>query len=190
MSTVEDDPIARRIVESARRQVDCVSQMQSRSGPLYELAKERSRIMSAAWRAAGSPRDPQRIWDKAMRHLKIPDGERYDVWVGSERLGEDLPGDAASDLLWRLQHSPEHAERWVGDFDMWPRSAEPFPADPKDRGRARMRWYRALGVTVPHPTEDTPERRAWQAWLRQRAHLSIVLGLPRGRLTRPPRPES
>lgn len=44
---------------SFRRLADNQKQMKARSGPMYELARERSRIISAAWRAAGSPPRPK-----------------------------------------------------------------------------------------------------------------------------------
>lgn len=39
--------------------LDNQQQMRLRSGPMYELSRERSRIVGAAWRAAGSPQRPR-----------------------------------------------------------------------------------------------------------------------------------
>lgn len=48
-------PDRRCMTCSLRRMVEQHKQMEERSGPQYELAKQRSRLMSDAWRAAGSP---------------------------------------------------------------------------------------------------------------------------------------
>lgn len=45
-----------RSLAAATRLGSCYAQMRARSGPLYERSRERSRIVSAAYRAAGSPR--------------------------------------------------------------------------------------------------------------------------------------
>ena len=53
-------PIARdRLGDMIRRISDTQHQMRARSGPIYELARERSRIITAAWREAGSPVRPR-----------------------------------------------------------------------------------------------------------------------------------
>lgn len=49
-------PQIERLAASIGRVFEEVAQMQARSGPYYDLAKERSRIVNAAYRAAGSPR--------------------------------------------------------------------------------------------------------------------------------------
>jgi hypothetical protein len=70
--TMPDDD-ARAAIEHLRaalgRQMAAMSQMVNRSGPIYDTARERSRIVHEAWRAAGSPRHVQRI--------HTADGVRY-----------------------------------------------------------------------------------------------------------------
>jgi hypothetical protein len=58
-----------RLRASMERTMEVQRQMRARSGPLYELAKDRSRITSAAWRAAGSPRRVHRV--------HFPEGARW-----------------------------------------------------------------------------------------------------------------
>jgi hypothetical protein len=48
-----------RLRTSVQRVVDNQSQIRARAGPIYELSRERSRIISEAWRAVGSPRRPR-----------------------------------------------------------------------------------------------------------------------------------
>jgi hypothetical protein len=49
-------PERERLVAAMSRVIQAVTQMQARSGPYYELAHERSRIISEAYRAARKPR--------------------------------------------------------------------------------------------------------------------------------------
>lgn len=56
MSLVED-----RLHRALSRQFDALGQMQERSGPIYEQARARSRIVSEAYKAAGSPRKVVRL---------------------------------------------------------------------------------------------------------------------------------
>lgn len=44
---------------SLKRLTDNQDQMKARSGPMYELSRERSRLISEAWRAAGRPKRPR-----------------------------------------------------------------------------------------------------------------------------------
>jgi len=45
--------------QSFKRLTDNLDQMKARSGPFYDLAHERNRIISSAWRATGSPKRPR-----------------------------------------------------------------------------------------------------------------------------------
>lgn len=127
-------------------------------------AHDRSLTNSAAWRASGSPRDPQKVWLKALKNLVIPETERFNVYVFPDLLGEGLTGDEASDFMSKVRRFSEYQERSVNDFEIWPVSAEPIPVDPTERMAANLCWFRSLGLAAPHPDEDTPERRAWEAW--------------------------
>ncbi len=49
-------PERERFMAAIARQFEVLRQMQERSGPIYELARERSRIISEAYQAAGRPR--------------------------------------------------------------------------------------------------------------------------------------
>jgi len=54
----EQESLAReRFTAAMDRQAEAFTQMRARSGPIYDLARERSRIVSEAYRAAGRPRD-------------------------------------------------------------------------------------------------------------------------------------
>lgn len=48
-------PEGERLGAAIARQFDAMSQMTQRSGPVYETARQRSRIVREAYRAAGSP---------------------------------------------------------------------------------------------------------------------------------------
>lgn len=61
-------------------------QMEDRAGPIYETACDRSRTVSAAWRAAGSPPKVQRI--------HTADGPRWFLW---RRVGAPAPRVPATD---------------------------------------------------------------------------------------------
>lgn len=134
-------------------------------------ARERYETNSAAWRAAGRPPNPWKVWDKAIAALVVPEDERFNVYVWPEKIGENLTGDEASALLRKAQRSTEYQNRSVNDFASWPVSAEPMPAGPIDRFQAHLLWLRSLGLTAPYPGDDTPEGRAWEAWTSQRARL-------------------
>lgn len=61
------DEQARRSMDEARRQAgwrkhaDVVAQMRTRSGSFYERSRDRSSVLSDAWRRAGSPREIRRV---------------------------------------------------------------------------------------------------------------------------------
>lgn len=67
-------------------------QMQRRTGPLYELSKNNSRLISAAWRAAGSPHKPagsglQHTETGHWERIDTPESRAWRVWVRQrERL--------------------------------------------------------------------------------------------------------
>ena len=66
-----------RSLAAAKRQGDALRQMMTRSGPLYELARQRSRVVSEAYRAAGRP--------PAIRPIHGRDGRTYVRKVGRGR---------------------------------------------------------------------------------------------------------
>lgn len=160
-----------RLRDSIRRQADAERQMRERSGPLYELSKQRSRLIGEAWRAAGRPRDPSRRWRKELRNLTIPETERFNVYVLPDQIGGDLSLADGSALLERAKHSQEHRGRPIGAYVLWPVAAEPLPTDPKARVAKHRDWLRSIGLTAPDSSEDTPERRAWVAWQRERGRI-------------------
>jgi hypothetical protein len=63
---------------SAMRVLENIQQMTARSGPIYECARERSRIVSAAWRQAGRPRRVITLWtvDGPTYWVEKADGSR------------------------------------------------------------------------------------------------------------------
>lgn len=156
-----------RFMDGMRHEFDALRQMREHSGPVYQ----RSKVIGDAWRAAGRPQDPRRVWEKALRNLTIPESERFNVYVWPERIAEDLRSADASSLLADAQRSTQYRDRPIDNFQTWPVSAEPMPADPKEREAKRLAWLRSIGLTAPDPREDTPEKRAWEAWQRERARL-------------------
>ncbi len=67
-------PVRDRLMLAMERQLEALRQMESRSGPIYERAREGSRVVSEAYRAAGRPRDVTRV--------RGPDGWQYVHQVG------------------------------------------------------------------------------------------------------------
>jgi hypothetical protein len=147
----------------------------------WAAGQRRSTTIAAAWRAAGSPEDPRKRWNKELAKLKISDDELFNVYVLPDRVAAGLAGSEASALLQSLQRSEGYRHRSVNDFVTWPARLEPIPTDWDARQQARLAWLRSLGVTAPHPDEDSPERRAWEAWQLERQRLRSALGASRGR---------
>lgn len=64
---ISADEQARRIADEARRQDgwrkhgEVVAQMRAQSGPFYENSRDRSSVLSDAWRRAGGPREVRRV---------------------------------------------------------------------------------------------------------------------------------
>ena len=50
------------MIERLKRMIEQHEQMRERSGPHYDLATQRGRIIKTAWRAAGSPARLQRVY--------------------------------------------------------------------------------------------------------------------------------
>ena len=90
----------RRPGESPREYIDRVitstgearRQMEQRQGPLYELSKANSRIISEAWRAAGSPRKPpgSGLQKSASGHLERTETPEWRAWRAWIRERERL----------------------------------------------------------------------------------------------------
>ena len=133
--------------------------------------EERARRISAAWRAAGRPRDPRRRWYKALANFEIPASERFNVYVWPELIGEDLSAYEASALMRAVQQSDLYRHRSIVDFATWPVSAGPIPPNPAERDAVRLAWLRSLGFDVPSPDEDSAEQHAWQSWTSERWRL-------------------
>ena len=51
------------VMHALHRQMTAIKQMQEKAGPYYDLARERSRLINAAWRAMGSPRRVSAVVD-------------------------------------------------------------------------------------------------------------------------------
>jgi hypothetical protein len=122
----------------------------------------------AAWQAAGQPHDPAKKWYRALRDLKIPDDELFDVYVLPDCIGESLHSEEASALLRRVKHLDEYSKRLPDNFIVWPVNAGPMSPNWHEREAARLKWLRSIGLTVPSPDEATPERRAWEEWKNQK----------------------
>ena len=71
-----------RLMEGIARQGAAFRQMTARSGPIYERSRERSRKMSAAWRAAGSPKRVEAFYarDGVTYHVRRADGSYELIW--------------------------------------------------------------------------------------------------------------
>lgn len=92
MLGVKPDPYA-AVTES-------ILQMRARSGPLWDLAKERGQIMSEAYRAAGSPAH--------VTIVNYPDGGRYARVIGH---GASTRFEPATEAEWRAWRA------WATDRD-------------------------------------------------------------------------
>ena len=77
---------ADRLVAGASRQCEALRQMEERSGPIYEIVRERSRIVSAAYKAAGRPRDVTAI-DTSDGLARAPHHEWTAAVAGRAGLG-------------------------------------------------------------------------------------------------------
>lgn len=75
--------------------LDCHKQMKERSGPIYDLSRERSRIIKDAWRAAGSPRKVSMISTK--------DGVKYVVHRSSGDYEFVTKDEADAWYAWRRE---------------------------------------------------------------------------------------
>lgn len=139
-------------------------------------ARVRGDIIGAAWREAGRPEDPRKKWRSALARVTIPDDELFNVYVLPDLVAQDLSDADARELMGRLRRSREFADRLPDAFLIWPTCLEPLPEDWKEREAAAISWYRSLGVAAPHPDEDSPERRLWEAWLKERDRLREDVG--------------
>ncbi len=69
--------------------------MERRSGPLYERSKRNSSLISAAWRAAGSPLKPAGSGVKLSEtgelvRVNTPEWQAWRAWIGQrEQLRRD-----------------------------------------------------------------------------------------------------
>jgi DNA-directed RNA polymerase subunit RPC12/RpoP len=69
-----------RLSAAAARQSDAHRQMEARSGPVYEVSRERSRLISEAWRAFGSPHRPQHFDITRPPDPTTPEGRAWHAW--------------------------------------------------------------------------------------------------------------
>jgi hypothetical protein len=65
---------------------EAMSQMQRRTGPVYELSKKNSHLVNAAWRAAGSPQKPagsgmQRTETGEWVRIDTPEWRAWRAWI-------------------------------------------------------------------------------------------------------------
>jgi hypothetical protein len=72
-------------MEAMDRMLEEQSQMERRSGPLYELSKTNSGLIRAAWRAASSPRKPagsglQRAETGELVRVNTPEWRAWRAW--------------------------------------------------------------------------------------------------------------
>jgi hypothetical protein len=75
----------KRYAEALAALTDEHEQMRKRSGPLYELSKKNSRLVSSAWRAAGCPRRPassglQRSETGQLVRIDTPEWRAWRAW--------------------------------------------------------------------------------------------------------------
>jgi hypothetical protein len=81
-----------RVTASMQRQMAAMKQMVERTGPIYEIARERSRMMHAAWRAAGSP--------PHVHQVRIAGGCRYVTWTRAADPATWKPATDAEVKAW------------------------------------------------------------------------------------------
>ena len=90
-----------RLTAALARQKDALKQMRERTGPIYELARERSRIIGEAYRAAGSPRH--------VAMVRGPDGWHIMRIVGR---GAHTRYEPSTETEWRAWRT------WASDRDL------------------------------------------------------------------------
>lgn len=98
-------PDGRCIFCSMMRMIEQHEQMRERSGPHYDLATQRGRIITAAWRAAGSPARLQRVYAGPHRIAWY----LYAPWKRGHRQ-EATPAQVAAWQAWCAERSRLHRE--------------------------------------------------------------------------------
>lgn len=83
---MDDNPAVRRLTASMARMVDAQRQMEQRAGPVYDLAVSRSRVISDAYRAAGSPPKPRgpgfQLSETGMpERVETPEWQAWRAWL-------------------------------------------------------------------------------------------------------------
>lgn len=97
---VDEDERARRTTKWAKH-AETVRQMKARSGLYYDRSRSLSKLVSAAWMQAGSPRHVCRTWGKPPtywirtggREIQVGEDDwiAWDAWVRErERLRQEL----------------------------------------------------------------------------------------------------
>ena len=105
-----DDQAALKLVgASMRRMRDARRQMEKRSGPVYELAKYRSGVISDAYRAAGSPPKPpgssfQPSASGALERMDTLEWQRWRAWL---RRRTELQRELGMQR-WKLREVDKH----------------------------------------------------------------------------------
>lgn len=94
------DESAEKHVEAIRRVLRVQREMKERSGPFYELSKERSRIISTAWRAAGSPRH--------VSQVGTSNGIAYVVWHRDRSFDWVTEEDWNAWMAWQRERARLH----------------------------------------------------------------------------------
>ena len=153
-------PLHGHMQSAIARQFDVLRQMVERSGPIYELARERSRIISEAYRAAGRPRD--------VTMIRTPEGWSYVHRVGhGHRYVRDDPATEPEWRAWRAWCSER--ERLRRDVFREPatRSASAGGRRGLSEGEdIGLRLRRSVPLRGKHvPVDGLPERGARRALL-------------------------
>jgi hypothetical protein len=109
----EEQPEPERLFAGLGRQLDAHWQMSDRSGPLYDLAKEHSRIVHDAYKAAGPPR---KIYRSGMNGTL-----RRPIDVVQVRRGDTYQEEPATqvevDAWWAWVRRREALRRSIGMRD-------------------------------------------------------------------------
>lgn len=168
MNEIPDDPLQ----SALERLWDNWTQIMSRSGPIYVTAKERSKAVADAYRAAGSPAKVYGALGSAA-HLAAP-------WDREKRIVPATPEQAAAWRAWtskreRLRRELKSGKPTYVDAATARETAASSTVTPEDASAAIDRRIDELGLR-----DEVEAARAEYEDLQQPTHvpgLGIVSGL-------------
>ena len=85
---------------SFTRWADAMTQMTARSGPIHEKSKDRGKVLSAAWRAAGSPPRVIRVGEETRIQYYL-----YAPWKRESQFEEATPEQVEAWYSWNRERA-------------------------------------------------------------------------------------